>query len=143
MAVLDRSQQIDLGRNDLIVRSVIINNQPGQSAAGAMGQIFNSVQDNLTAHAGGGQASGTPITAMSARFTVVATAADSGTLPVSVAGMELTVINATATNAMNVFPAVGDTINALGANTAFSLAAGKTMMAFCVTAGQWHTILSA
>ena len=99
--------------------------------------------DSLTAHAGGGQSSATPCTAMFNRFTTVATAADSGGLPASVAGMCVTVTNAAAANSMNVFPASGDAINALGANAAFALAAGKTAEFVCYTAGQWHSILSA
>jgi hypothetical protein len=44
---------------------------------------------------------------------------------------------------MNVFPASGEAINALGANAAFALAAGKTATFYCYTAAQWHSILSA
>lgn len=106
------------------------------------GQEFQSVQEGLTAHAGGGQGSATPITAMVARFTTVATIADSAILPVAVAGLEITVINA-ASNSMNVFPDVGSTINALGANAAFALAGGKTVTFFTTKAGAWHGILSA
>lgn len=105
--------------------------------------LYNSTVDNLTAHAGGGQGSATAITAMTTRFTTVASANDSSVLPASQAGLEITVINAAASNAMNVFPATGEQINALGSNAAFSLAAGKTAIFFCCTAGQWHSILSA
>ena len=101
-----------------------------------------STVDSLTAHAGGGQANGTLCTAMINRFTTVATIADSGLLPVSARGMNLTVINA-ATNSMNLFPATGEAINALGANAAFALAGGKSAELYCATAGQWHAILSA
>ena len=83
-----------------------------------------------------------PITTMQARFTVVATIADSGVLPVSVAGMNITVINAAA-NSMNVFPASGDQINALGVNAAFALAGAKVATFYSTVAGQWHSILSA
>lgn len=105
-------------------------------------QTFSS-QDNLTAKAGGGQGGGPTINRMVNRVTTVATAADSVTLPASAAGMEVTIINAAAANSMNVFPATGEAINALGANTAFALAANKTVTAFCTTAGQWHTQLTA
>jgi hypothetical protein len=95
----------------------------------------------LTAHAGGGQASATPLTAVINRVTTVASAGDSVLLPVSAPGMELTVVNATATNAMSVYPAGSDVINA--AATSFSVAAAKTATFYCTQAGQWHTILSA
>ena len=102
-----------------------------------------SAANALTAHAGGGQASALPITASIARFTTVATAGDSAVLPASASGMQITVANAAAANSMNVFPATGESINALGANTAFAVAAGKTATFFCTNAGQWHSILSA
>ena len=102
-----------------------------------------SFVNGLTAHAGGGQGSATPLTAAINRVTTVATAADSVALPTSAGGMQITVSNAAASNSMNVFPASGDQINALGANTAFAVAAGKTAAFTCAVAGQWHAILSA
>lgn len=99
--------------------------------------------DGLTAHAGGGQGSATPLTAMLNRVTTVGTAADSVILPASANGLQIVVINAAAANAMNVFPASGESINALSANTALSIAANKTATFYCVTAGQWHSLLTA
>lgn len=102
-----------------------------------------SYVNGLTAHAGGGQGAATPCTAVINRFTTVATAADSAILPTSAPGMQITVVNAAATNSMNLFPATGDAINALGANVAFALAAGKTATLYCAVGGQWHAVLSA
>lgn len=101
-----------------------------------------SAADSLTAHAGGGQGSATPITTQMARFTTVATIADSSVLPSAIPGMSYTVMNAGAAS-MNVFPATGEIINALSANAAFAVASGKTCEFVCAKAGQWHTILSA
>lgn len=113
-------------------------------AAGlATGPIVGSQADTLTAHSGGGQTSALALTAGMNRVTTVAAAADSVKLPVSVAGMQIIVINAAATNAMNVYPQTGEIINALSANTALSIVAGKTASFYCVTAGQWHVNLSA
>lgn len=110
------------------------------------GLLDESTVNGLTAHAGGGQALGTPLTAMVNRVTTVGSAADSCLLPAAVlvsgAGPALTVINAGA-NSMNVFPGTGDIINALSANAAFAVAAGKTVTFFVTNAGQWHTQLSA
>lgn len=106
------------------------------------GLLRQTGSDNLVAHATGGQANGTPITQTLNRFTTVATIGDSALLMQSADGDEFTVINAGA-NSMNVFPQSGDVINALGANTAFAVAAGKTVTFYCVTQGQWHTLLSA
>ena len=107
------------------------------------GLQYESTQDSIVAFAGGGQANATPITAMNGRVTTVATAADSVKLMPSALGLIVYVTNASATNSMNVFPALGDTINALAVNTAFAVAAGKTCGFICYTAGQWHTLLSA
>jgi hypothetical protein len=99
--------------------------------------------NGITAHAGGGQGSATPLPAAINRVTTVASAGDSVILPASAPGMQIMVANATATNSMNVFPASGDAINALGANAAFAVAAAKTATFYCTNAGQWHSILSA
>lgn len=63
-------------------------------------------------------------------------------MPASIAGSFLTVINDTA-NTVNVYPAVGDKINALATNAAFSLNAGKAADCYCAVAGTWHIVLSA
>ena len=101
-----------------------------------------SYADGLTAHAGGGQGSALPITTMISRFTTVATTGDSAILPIGVAGMSITIINASA-NSMNIFPDVGSTINAGAANVAYALAAGKTAQFVTTIAGAWHALLSA
>ncbi len=130
-----------------MVNSVVIYvcTTPGRWYANGLGTGFAgsfetmSYTDGLTAHAGGGQNLAPIINTMMSRFTTVATAGDSTTLPVGVPGMNIVVINASATS-MNVFPDTGSTINALTANTAFALAAGKTATFVTTLAGAWHTI---
>lgn len=112
----------------------------GTGYAGSLPTV--SAKDGLVAHAGGGQGSATPMPSSINRFITVATIGDSGLLPASAAGLDITVIN-NAANQMNVFPQTGDAINALGANNAFAVPGGKTANFYCCTAGQWHTILSA
>jgi hypothetical protein len=116
-------------------------------AAGFSGNFASaSFAGGLTAHAGGGQGSATPITTMVSRFTTVASANDSAVLPATVANISigpLTVTNAHATNSMNLFPASGDAINAGAANAAYAIAAGKTATLYSAGAGQWHAVLSA
>lgn len=102
-----------------------------------------SAVNGITAFAGGGQASAVLLTATINRITTVGTAADSVKMPVSAPGMSITVSNAAAANSMNLFPQTGDQINALGANAAFAIAAGKTATLTCAVAGQWHAVLSA
>lgn len=100
-----------------------------------------SYQPSLTAHAGGGQGAATPITSMNAFFSVVGTIGDSAVLPNAKPGMEITVINQTATS-MNVFPASGETINGAAANTAVAVvggASGSVTIFYCAVAGAWWT----
>ena len=101
-----------------------------------------SAANALTAFAGGGQGSATPITTMMARFTTVATIADSAILPTSTAGLVITVMNGAA-NSMNVFPDTGASINGGSANAAFAVAGGKTATFFCPAPLVWHALLSA
>lgn len=119
---------------------------PAQAAAAVtdLERGFVSSVNGLTAHAGGGQASATALTASINRVTVCATAADSVALPAAKAGACITVINAGAASA-NVFPVNGgtDSINALAANAAFAVANGKTCEFLCANDGVWHTNLSA
>lgn len=98
--------------------------------------------NGITAHAGGGQGSATPLPAAINRLTTVATAGDSVVLPAAAPGLQVMVVNSTATSA-NVFPASGDAINALSANAAFALATTKAATFYCTNAGQWHSILTA
>ncbi len=111
----------------------------------ANNQFVQSVVDNMVAKAGGGQANAVLLTAAINRFTTVATGNDSCKLPPStgLVGLDIVVVNAAASNAMNVYPATGDQINVLGVNAALSLAANKTITFYCTTAGQWHSVLTA
>lgn len=105
--------------------------------------VIESSADALVAHAGGGQALGTPITTNFARVTTVVTAGDSMTLPKALAGTDIVLVNAAAANSMNVFPAVGEGINALANDSAFAMAANKTALFNCVVNGKWNVILTA
>ncbi len=116
-------------------------NGTGEGFAGSL--LTQSYADGLTAHAGGGQGSATAITTSIARFTTVATLGDSAQLPAAAAGLGVTVINA-GVAAMNVYPVNGgsDQINALSANTPFSIPAGAVCEFYTTVTGHWHTILA-
>lgn len=102
------------------------------------------VKDTITAFAGGGQTNATALQRHKMnRVTTVATIADSVMLPkADILGGTVIVINASA-NSMNVFPFLADSINALGANAAFAVAAGKSVLFACPVAGTWYANLSA
>lgn len=108
-----------------------------------VGYVRGSAANALTAHSGGGQGSALQLAREINRVTTVAGAGDSVKLPVSVAGMKVTVINAAASNAMDVFGQTGDVINALTANTALSVAANNTVTFYCAVAGTWNSLLTA
>jgi hypothetical protein len=110
---------------------------------GLIAEAIGSVANAITARAGGGQALATPLTATINRVTTVATAADSVLLPAARAGAFVTVINAAAANAMNVFPQTGQVINALAANTALSVVANRTVTFFCAVDGTWNSLVTA
>lgn len=95
----------------------------------------------MTALAGGAQA-GTALSMGMNRFSTVATGGDSAQLPQVTGGVAVIVVNATATS-MNVFGQTGQTINALSANAAFAVAAGKTAIFVQAIDGSWYAILSA
>jgi hypothetical protein len=99
-----------------------------------------SVQSGIVAHAGGGQGAAVPLTAMNCFIATVATAGDSVVLPPAMPGMEITVINQSATaTGPNVFPSSGQTINALAANTAIAVAPQTVLIFWCGIAGSWWT----
>ena len=99
--------------------------------------------NNITAHAGGGQAAATVLGAALNRVTTIASAADSVALPAAVGGQSITVVNASS-NSMQLFGAVGtsDTINGTAGATGIAVAAGKTLE-LVSWPGIWHGLLSA
>jgi hypothetical protein len=100
------------------------------------GLVSVSSATGITAHAGGGQASATPLVAQVNLVSTVATAADSVKLPASASGLCITVINGAA-NALQLFGAGSDTINGAAAATGVSVAAGKTGHYCSAAAGTW------
>jgi hypothetical protein len=106
---------------------------------GFSGSLFTeSAQDTITAFAGGGQASGTQLTAQTNRITTVATAGDSVKLPLSAAGLEIVVINAGA-NAVQVFGSTNATIDGVAFATGVSQMKGSMTIYTSATAGAWFT----
>lgn len=106
------------------------------------GPLYENAQGALTAHAGGGQSSALQLTADVNIVTTVASLNDSVILPNMTPGRGVVVVNAGA-NSMNVFPAVGETINALSANTALAVAAGKAATFYCAVAGKSYSLAGA
>ncbi len=97
--------------------------------------------DNITAFAGGGQASATALTGQVNRITTVATAGDSVRLPASTAGAWVLIINKGA-NPLQVFGAGTETINGIATATGISQGINTNAIYTCTTAGNWEVPLT-
>lgn len=96
----------------------------------------------ITAFAGGGQGSAVALTAAYNRITVCATAGDSVKLPAATAGLAITVTSAvTSGKGHDVFPATGEAINNLAANSAIRQPPGTTIKFVCDVAGTWNVTI--
>lgn len=105
--------------------SVIFTGMPAYSAT-----------NSITAFATGGQGSAVALTTTLNRIGTCATDGDSVKLPAATAGLVLYITNAGVAYA-NVFPATGEIIDTLAANTAVSLPAGSRATFTCSVAGTW------
>ena len=124
------------------------------------GEYLNGIADGqnfgyaagLVAKAGGGQAGATVLSSKAlVEVDTVATANDSVMLPVSDAGMFMTVVNASA-NSMNVYAnslnntkngGAKDTINGAPNANAYAIAGGVSVIFFCASPGKWFAVKSA
>lgn len=80
---------------------------------------------NITAHAGGGQAAATILRVGVNTVSTVATAGDSVKLPPNAIGQQFVVVNLSA-NALDIFPPIGGNLENTAINTAISLAPGRS-----------------
>ena len=105
----------------------------------ASGTLFTeSYQDNITAHAGGGQTLAFQLTSEVNRITTVATAGDSCILPASAPGLSIMVINHGA-NPVQLYGLGSDQIDDVAAATGVSQMQGSVAFYICATAGQWYS----
>lgn len=98
--------------------------------------LERSSATGITAFAGGGQGSATALTKDVNRVTTVAASNDSVKLPAAVAGRKVVVINDGAST-MAIFPASGESIDALAANASVVLASAKNSTFVCAATGVW------
>lgn len=98
--------------------------------------ILHSQTGSITAHAGGGQGSATALTTEVNVVATVASANDSVKLPTAAAGLQILVFNAGA-NAVDVYPATGGAIDALGTNNPYSVAATASRLFVGVSSTAW------
>lgn len=96
----------------------------------------------ITAFATGGQASATALIEETNNVTVVATAGDSVKLPTAAAGLKITVKNSGAT-ALDIFPFLADSIDALAVNLAVRIQPGSTAIFSAISATVWESNIDA
>ena len=102
------------------------------------GLVIDSISAAVSA-AGTAQGTATALVSNINNVTVVTAAAAGVRLPTAVAGMRILIRNSDSADTLSIYPATGGTINALGANTAFTLTAGSTTELMATTATQWYT----
>lgn len=103
-----------------------------------IGLLNESAADGIIAHAGGGQASATPLGNEVNRITTVATAGDSVMLPPSAAGLTIIVINASLVP-MQVYGFGTDTVDGIATGAGATQMQGSTTIYCCTTPGAWST----
>lgn len=109
-------------------------------ASGAIADLSSTVNGISAAGANQGAATALDYTTYQ-RVTTVA-ASTGVRLPAAVVGANIFVFNVGA-NALNVYPATGEVINSLAANTALSVAATKGAEFVCCVAGSWNALAGA
>jgi hypothetical protein len=107
----------------------------------ASGRVALKSNGSGLSAAGTTQATATAITKQTNQFTTVA-AGTGAVLPSPEQGEVIFVANGGA-SALNIYPAVGHSINALAANVALSLAVGKNAIIWAATTTKWYVNLSA
>lgn len=102
------------------------------------GNVYRSIQSGV-ATAGTTQATATALTKDINVINTNTSSTQGVVLPTGTAGMEVILINATATSC-NVYPASGASIDASAANAAFSLPGPARIMFIATSATQWYTL---
>ena len=102
-----------------------------------------SATDAIAAVNPGAQGTAILLTTTINRVTTVPAAASGVILPASAPGLEVTIVNAHASNSITVFAQGSDTIDGTAGSTGYVQAATKTATYFCTVAGAWHKQLSA
>jgi hypothetical protein len=110
-----------------------------QGFPGGLGGGFSTFATSvITASTTHTQAGATPITTMNVAVNT-ANASDAVLLPTAVPGLEVTIVNLSAANAMQVYATGSNTINGTAGATGVSQLASAVTIYFCFQAGAWVT----
>jgi hypothetical protein len=121
--------------------SLVVNGGVGISGSTYIGGA--TILSNATTVTAAGTTQGTAFAIAADRVVIGTAAAGTGViLPTPVVGQSTTIINNGA-NAVNVFPATGGQINALGSNAAYSLAAGAGVVLIAQSTTGWSSVSAA
>ena len=106
---------------------------------------LSSVEDTITAHAGGTQAAALALDATKTihNVTTVATAADSVKLPLAVGSGKQHMVNNSGANSLKVFGDGTDTIDGVATATCVNIAAGKARLLTDIAVGKWICLAGA
>lgn len=132
--------------NDIITRVNGLVSGLYSQTVNAFGLNLTNLTTGITAHAGGGQADATQLSALVNVVDTVATAADSVKLPAPTVVGQVVIVSNTAAAAAQVFGSGTDTINGVATATGVSLAAGKTGIYIATTIGAaaaWRSLQGA
>lgn len=101
-----------------------------------------NIESGLTASGTNSQANGYAITADYNQFTTVTAANNSATLPsASLSSLGLKVVrNDDSADILQLYPASGESFNALSANTAIGISPGGLLLCFRISDTKWLTI---
>ncbi|HBG71430.1 MAG: hypothetical protein A2W93_14355 [Bacteroidetes bacterium GWF2_43_63] len=99
---------------------------------------FASGSYGVTALSGGGQVGATPLPGLFNSIGVCAASGDSCILPAALAGSYMIVaVSEVVADTPQIYPAVGEQIDAAGANIPITVASGTVVMFSCNTNGNW------
>lgn len=98
--------------------------------------IANTSQSSIVAHAGGGQANATQLTALYNRVDTVASNGDSVKVKWAVLN-DRQVIQNNGANDLDVYPLPGDKFLGQAINTPYTVSAGNELAIYCYVTGEW------
>ena len=137
------TKTVNIGTSGVSGSTTAINIGSAVSGANSTTTFNGFVIDSISAAvsaAGATQATATALVSNINNVTVVASAADGVRLPTAVAGMRILVRNSDSADILKIYPATGAQINALGANTATTLAISTSVQLFATSTTQWYSV---
>lgn len=137
LAVAGNANVANLGANFGVFTGNLSANNITTSNNSAATYFIPSVNNNVSA-SGSFQSTATLLTSQINVITTVSSG-EGVRMPAAIAGMRLTLINASATDCL-VYPAIAGKINSLSTNLPFTLLAGARLDFQATTSSQWYTL---